>query len=212
MNLMKAVDKYDRKTYCIAWLPDGKSFVIRDKEEFKEKVLSKYFKATKFSSFTRKLYRWGFRQVNRHIGPNDPIIFGSEHFQRDNEALMANMRSVTAQPARKQPMKKPVPSKKNIDQDPNLALIQLLQNKALQSSNPLLERRAADLSLAARLQNTGTPGLSGLGIYDILAQEMQMRNFLLGHLRPVRPLNTFGLTAAPTDIFSAATKVLNSEP
>ena len=71
MNLMKAVDKYDRKTYCIAWLPDGKSFVIRDKEEFKEKVLSKYFKATKFSSFTRKLYRWGFRQVNRHIGPNE---------------------------------------------------------------------------------------------------------------------------------------------
>lgn len=65
-------------------------------------VLTLYFtsfllyRATKFQSFTRKLYRWGFRQVNRGIGPDDPIIFGNEHFQRDDEELMVKMRSTTA--------------------------------------------------------------------------------------------------------------------
>jgi hypothetical protein len=55
----------------------------------------------KFSSFTRKLYRWGFRQVNRGVGPDDPLIFGNENFQRDNAELMANMRSTTSKSNKK---------------------------------------------------------------------------------------------------------------
>mmetsp|Transcript_42051 Transcript_42051/g.59073 ORF Transcript_42051/g.59073 Transcript_42051/m.59073 type:complete len:346 (-) Transcript_42051:65-1102(-) len=103
MNMMKFADEFagDKKHHCVAWLSDGKSFVIRNPDEFTRNVLPKYFKATKFSSFTRKLYRWGFRQVNRGIGPDDPIIFGNEHFQRDNAELMAKMRSVTAAGIRK---------------------------------------------------------------------------------------------------------------
>jgi HSF-type DNA-binding len=88
-------------TFCVAWLPDGKSFVIRNTDEFTRTVLPHYFKATKFSSYTRKLYRWGFRQVNRGIGPDDPIIFGNEYFQRDNAELMTKMRSITAAGTRK---------------------------------------------------------------------------------------------------------------
>mmetsp|Transcript_11165 Transcript_11165/g.25869 ORF Transcript_11165/g.25869 Transcript_11165/m.25869 type:complete len:249 (-) Transcript_11165:138-884(-) len=102
MNMMKFADKQPNpKDYCIAWLPDGKSFVIRNPDEFTRKVLPKFFKATKFSSFTRKLYRWGFRQVNRGIGPDDPIIFGNEYFQRDNAEMMVKMRSITAAGTRK---------------------------------------------------------------------------------------------------------------
>ena len=97
MSLMKYATKAgDPETFCVAWLDDGKSFIIRQPDEFTRKVLPKFFKATKFSSFTRKLYRWGFRQVNRGIGPDDPIIFGNENFQRDNAELMAKMRSTTA--------------------------------------------------------------------------------------------------------------------
>jgi hypothetical protein len=92
----------DPETFCVAWLPDGKSFIIRNPDEFTRKILPKFFKATKFSSFTRKLYRWGFRQVNRGIGPDDPIIFGNEYFQRDDAELMAKMRSTTAASTRKQ--------------------------------------------------------------------------------------------------------------
>jgi hypothetical protein len=100
MNLMRFADKHP-EGFCVAWLQDGKSFVISNPDDFTRKVLPKFFKATKFSSFTRKLYRWGFRQVNRGIGPDDPIIFGNEFFQRDDAELMVKMRSVTAAGARR---------------------------------------------------------------------------------------------------------------
>lgn len=92
----KATTGKSRDEYCIAWLADGNSFVVRNPEEFTREVLPRFFKKTKFTSFVRKLYRWGFKQVNRGIGPDDPIIFGNEYFQRDNLELMTKMRSVTA--------------------------------------------------------------------------------------------------------------------
>ncbi len=39
--------------------------------------------------------------MNRGIGPDEPIIFGNEYFQRDNADLMVNMRSITAASIRK---------------------------------------------------------------------------------------------------------------
>jgi HSF-type DNA-binding len=102
MAMMRFVDQFkDDENYCAAWLPDGKSFVVRNPDDFTRQVVPQFFKATKFSSFTRKLYRWGFRQINRGIGPDDPVIFGNEFFDRDNEALMSRMRSVTAAGTRK---------------------------------------------------------------------------------------------------------------
>lgn len=100
LQMMRYAEQQE-KDFCIAWMDDGKSFVIRSPDIFTRNVVPKFFKATKFSSFTRKLYRWGFRQVNRGIGPDDPIIFGNEFFQRDNVELMAKMRSITAASARK---------------------------------------------------------------------------------------------------------------
>ena len=103
MNLMKYADEQCKKDkdFCISWMPEGKSFVIKSPDEFSRNVVPKFFKPTKFSSFTRKLYRWGFRQINRGIGPDDPIIFGNEYFDRDNEELMSKMRSITAASTRK---------------------------------------------------------------------------------------------------------------
>ena len=87
--------------FCISWCEDGRSFVITNCDEFTRTVVPKYFKPTKFSSFTRKLYRWGFRQINRGLGPDDPVIFGCAHFQRDAPEEMAHMRSITAAGNRK---------------------------------------------------------------------------------------------------------------
>mmetsp|Transcript_18289 Transcript_18289/g.42098 ORF Transcript_18289/g.42098 Transcript_18289/m.42098 type:complete len:507 (-) Transcript_18289:43-1563(-) len=103
MNLMKYVEEKNKteKDFCISWLPEGKAFVIYNIKEFTSSVIPKFFKASKFCSFTRKLYRWGFRQLNRGIGPDEPIIFGNEYFQRDNADLMVNMRSITAASIRK---------------------------------------------------------------------------------------------------------------
>ena len=49
----------------ISWLPNGKGFVIKDKKRFADEILSKYFKKSKFTSFTRKLNRWNFVRVTR---------------------------------------------------------------------------------------------------------------------------------------------------
>lgn len=84
---------------CISWARDGHTFIIRDRKELVDSLMPLFFREGKFSSFTRKLYRWGFRQICIPKGLNKKdreIIFGHEHFQRDDKALMFHMRSVTA--------------------------------------------------------------------------------------------------------------------
>lgn len=96
----------------ISWLPHGKSFVVLRPDVFATRVLPLYFapegsnslnaktSATativknksqgvhKYPSFTRKLNRWGFRQISR--GP-DAGAFCHELFQRDYPELSRGM-------------------------------------------------------------------------------------------------------------------------
>lgn len=96
----------------ISWLPQGKSFVVLRPDVFAASVLPRYFapegsnslnarpatgkdgtvkKAQgvhKYPSFTRKLNRWGFRQISR--GP-DAGAFCHELFQRDDPELCRGM-------------------------------------------------------------------------------------------------------------------------
>lgn len=83
------------------WSLDGKTFVVRSKEQLCATWLNLFFGQAKFSSFTRKLHRWGFRKIKmafRHaIGYSEDIyFFGNENFQRDNKELLSQMKSVTA--------------------------------------------------------------------------------------------------------------------
>ncbi|KAL9183882.1 hypothetical protein ACHAXT_004738 [Thalassiosira profunda] len=91
-----------------AWLPHGRAFVVLRPDAFASQVLPRYFapegsnslnsKAAqtkhasqgvhKYPSFTRKLNRWGFRQVSR--GP-DAGAFTHELFQRDQPQLCRGM-------------------------------------------------------------------------------------------------------------------------
>jgi len=59
VKLMEAMMTYGRDD-IVAWLPDGKSFVIVKPGEFVEQVLNPVFKRAKYESFVRKLHRWGF--------------------------------------------------------------------------------------------------------------------------------------------------------
>lgn len=91
----------------ITWLPHGRSFVILKTDELAETVLPKYFpescssanskansgkgaksQTCKYPSFTRKLNRWGFRQVTR--GP-DSGAFHHKFFVRDEPDLCLKM-------------------------------------------------------------------------------------------------------------------------
>lgn len=92
----------------VAWLPHGKSFVVLRPDVFVNQVLPRYFAAEgtkrgvaganitatsiegvhKYPSFTRKLNRWGFRQMSR--GP-DAGAFCHDLFQRDDPRLCRGM-------------------------------------------------------------------------------------------------------------------------
>eukprot|EP00543_Licmophora_paradoxa_P004362 CAMPEP_0202441758 /NCGR_PEP_ID=MMETSP1360-20130828/1260_1 /ASSEMBLY_ACC=CAM_ASM_000848 /TAXON_ID=515479 /ORGANISM="Licmophora paradoxa, Strain CCMP2313" /LENGTH=477 /DNA_ID=CAMNT_0049056881 /DNA_START=114 /DNA_END=1547 /DNA_ORIENTATION=- len=84
---------------CVYWILEGRAFIIRNKDELVKTLLPMFFRQAKFPSFTRKLYRWGFRQISvapDRISNRREMIFGHEFFQRDNKPLMSRMRSVTA--------------------------------------------------------------------------------------------------------------------
>ncbi|KAL3822551.1 hypothetical protein ACHAXA_007662 [Cyclostephanos tholiformis] len=99
----------------ISWLPHGRSFVVLRPDVFASRVLPRYFApegssghhrarvasapvdatppqptegAPKYPSFTRKLNRWGFRQISR--GP-DAGAFCHDLFQRDDVGLCRGM-------------------------------------------------------------------------------------------------------------------------
>ena len=89
----------------IEWLNNGIAFVILQPDVFTNSILPKYFPEScaagnfvhslskqksncKYPSFTRKLNRWGFRQISRgaHAGAFHHILF-----TRDKPSLCANM-------------------------------------------------------------------------------------------------------------------------
>jgi len=44
----------------VTWLPNGRSFQVKDPTKFMELVVPRFFKATKYRSFQRQLNLWGF--------------------------------------------------------------------------------------------------------------------------------------------------------
>merc|ERR1719159_734982 len=63
----------------ISWLPHGRGFMIYQKKRFASEIMPKYFKKSKFTSFTRKLNRWSFTRITR--GPETGAYY-HEFFQR----------------------------------------------------------------------------------------------------------------------------------
>ena len=87
VKLMETLmSNYDER--YVAWLPDGKSFVIIHPEEFVNRVLSSAFKNSKYASFVRKLNRWGFARLTSGTGTD---CFYHPLFQRDRMDLAAQM-------------------------------------------------------------------------------------------------------------------------
>ena len=75
----------------MCWLPNGHSFVILQPDQLCDKVLPHYFSpdtSLKYSSFKRKLNRWGFHQIRK--GP-DTGAFHHPLFKRDEPALCLQM-------------------------------------------------------------------------------------------------------------------------
>ncbi len=86
----------------IGWVLDGTAFVVQNIDQLCVTWLPLFFGQSKFSSFTRKLYRWGFRKINVASIPNgssyreNALFFGNENFLRSDKSQLSSMRSVTA--------------------------------------------------------------------------------------------------------------------
>ena len=76
----------------VAWLPDGRSFVIVDPDLFCSRVLKETFKEVKYPSFVRKLQRWGFVRLTSGTGTD---CFYHPLFQKGNKELAGTIQSLS---------------------------------------------------------------------------------------------------------------------
>eukprot|EP00956_Cyclotella_meneghiniana_P042859 scaffold249336_cov57-Cyclotella_meneghiniana.AAC.1 len=88
--------------YCIHWLDDGGDnndlFTISDKKRFAKEILPKLngqSNKAKYTSFTRRLKRWGFHRIasGAQIG-----AYGNPHFLKDEPERVKNMRYMLHKP------------------------------------------------------------------------------------------------------------------
>eukprot|EP00573_Skeletonema_grethae_P002933 CAMPEP_0201686122 /NCGR_PEP_ID=MMETSP0578-20130828/678_1 /ASSEMBLY_ACC=CAM_ASM_000663 /TAXON_ID=267565 /ORGANISM="Skeletonema grethea, Strain CCMP 1804" /LENGTH=622 /DNA_ID=CAMNT_0048170129 /DNA_START=128 /DNA_END=1996 /DNA_ORIENTATION=- len=105
-KLMTVLDN-DQLSDVITWLPHGKGFIILQKKKFATEVMPIYFKHSKFTSFTRKLNRWGFTRVPR--GPEAGSYY-HKYFQRGNHHLCMQMHCQSKPTANTSPRTTPPPA------------------------------------------------------------------------------------------------------
>jgi hypothetical protein len=77
-KLMQGMIDFGGDDDAIAWLPDGKSFVIVNPDLFCDRLLMNVFKESKYASFVRKLHRWGFVRLTSGTGTDcfsHPVSF-----------------------------------------------------------------------------------------------------------------------------------------
>jgi HSF-type DNA-binding len=89
LSLLQLMEILDNKAYSdiISWLPHGRGFIIFRKKSFEQTILPKYFnKQSKYSSFTRKLNRWGFVRVTR--GPETGAYYHANFKRGDHRSCV----------------------------------------------------------------------------------------------------------------------------
>jgi hypothetical protein len=112
---------------AIHWTKSGDAFVVRDEKRLSAVWLRVFFGDTKYSSFTRKLYRWSFHKISPsvyNLDRSQVTVFGSINFHREKKHLVLQMESQTAAKQRRSIMAQ----QRKIKQQ------QLLKNKEIKTS------------------------------------------------------------------------------
>lgn len=86
--MLEAVEK-EGNSSIVSWLPDNKSFKVHKQEAFIKIVMIRYFKQSKYRSFTRQLNVWGFERVL--TGPAKGA-YTHTSFVRNEPSLCHNMK------------------------------------------------------------------------------------------------------------------------
>lgn len=65
-KLLEVLDRSDLVD-GIDWMPHGRAFIVKKTKLFTTNILPRFFKQTKFLSFTRQLNLWGFKRITRGV-------------------------------------------------------------------------------------------------------------------------------------------------
>eukprot|EP00537_Pseudo-nitzschia_pungens_P002023 CAMPEP_0172355954 /NCGR_PEP_ID=MMETSP1060-20121228/317_1 /TAXON_ID=37318 /ORGANISM="Pseudo-nitzschia pungens, Strain cf. cingulata" /LENGTH=410 /DNA_ID=CAMNT_0013075825 /DNA_START=127 /DNA_END=1360 /DNA_ORIENTATION=+ len=88
-SILGNVDKLGQE-HIISWLPSGKAFKIHKPKMFAEVVMPKYFNQTKYRSFQRQLYIYGFDRIKDKVS-DDYGAYHHELFVRGASDLCLDM-------------------------------------------------------------------------------------------------------------------------
>lgn len=86
-KLFEMLEAEDSEIVC--WLPSGQAFIVKNSEIFIDKILPKYFRHTKLTSFQRQLNLYGFRRITK--GP-EAGAYRHDLFRHDDPDLCLTMR------------------------------------------------------------------------------------------------------------------------
>lgn len=87
-KLIEVLERGDTAS-IITWLPHGRSFIVRDTKLFVAGILPRFFRQSKFMSFTRQLNLWGFKRITKGV---DSGAYYHELFLRGRAHLAKRMR------------------------------------------------------------------------------------------------------------------------
>jgi hypothetical protein len=63
---MEVLERDDMES-IITWMPHGRAFIVLQPQQLRDIVLPRFFKQTKFMSFTRQLNLWGFKRITKGV-------------------------------------------------------------------------------------------------------------------------------------------------
>jgi hypothetical protein len=58
--------EHKKLDWIVSWLPDGRGFQVHCQKSFSDKIIPMFFRHSRYKSFQRQLYLYGFRSLETH--------------------------------------------------------------------------------------------------------------------------------------------------
>lgn len=146
----------DTNSDVIIWSPKGDGFVIMNKSRLTTEVLPKVFKLTQYTSFTRRLKRWGFVTAR---GFSTTPSYHHPLFRRNDPTSIKKMRPLSRRHQYRRRAHEQFSQPQNPLQ-PNQAQLLSMYNVALNNPNLALEMAYFDRLRSMNYPSNGTSFLT----------------------------------------------------